>query len=89
MHDYFLKSKKSNKPKRPYPNPTVIAAVSTMAENNADQYIMGAHEAEVKRLTLQHEVMTESTGKLVFSPVDLSSASGLKVLDSATADGRF
>jgi hypothetical protein len=65
--------------------PVNIKHILSMAETD-DLYIMGAHEDEVCRLRLQHEVITESTEKLVFAPVDLSQPD-LRILDSATADG--
>lgn len=49
-----------------------------MAEAD-DLDIMGAHETDVRRITFQHDVITESAGKLAFAPVDLSK-SGLKIL---------
>jgi hypothetical protein len=49
-------------------------------ENNAKE------AAEVERLTHQHEVIKDHMGSLILAPVDLSKP-GLKILDSATADG--
>ncbi|KAF2114568.1 putative methyltransferase SirN-like protein [Lophiotrema nucula] len=49
---------------------------------------METTEAAIYRLTNQHEAITESAGKLVFAPVNFSKP-GLRVLDSATADGKW
>jgi hypothetical protein len=42
--------------------------------------------AEVERLSYQHEVIKSFMGSLVLAPVDLT-IPGLRILDSATADG--
>ena len=44
------------------------------------------HEAEIKRLSDNHEVVRDAMGGLLLAPVDLSKP-GLKIYDSATADG--
>ena len=54
--------------------------------NSLIDFIMETTEAAVYRLTNQHEAITGSTGKLVFAPVDFTKP-GLRILDSATADG--
>lgn len=44
--------------------------------------------AEVERLSYQHEVIKSFMGSLVIAPVDLT-IPGLRILDSATADGNI
>ena len=43
------------------------------------------HEDELKRLSEQHEVITDAMRGLLFAPIDLYKP-GLKILDSAIAD---
>jgi len=57
------------------------------SENNDEKYVF-EHASEVERLTLQHEVITDYLGKLVLAPVDFSKP-GLRIYDSATADGKI
>jgi hypothetical protein len=52
------------------------------------EYLMKVNPTEVERLRLQHEVVKDAMGgKLIAAPIDLSVA-GLRILDSATADGK-
>lgn len=44
------------------------------------------HEDELKRLSDNHEVITNAMGGLFMAPVDLTKP-GIRILDSATADG--
>ncbi|KAL2075106.1 hypothetical protein VTL71DRAFT_48 [Oculimacula yallundae] len=46
----------------------------------------GSDEQEIHRLTIQHEVTKSAFPSLILAPIDLSRP-GLKILDSATADG--
>ena len=46
------------------------------------------HTRELQRLSDNHAVFKDAMGGLLFAPVDLSKP-GLRVLDSATADGTF
>lgn len=51
------------------------------------QYILSGNISETTRLRLQHDVIKDAMGgQLVLAPADLS-RSGLRILDSATADG--
>lgn len=45
------------------------------------------HTAEIKRLTDQHAIITDALNGLLVAPIDLARP-GLKILDSATADGK-
>lgn len=45
------------------------------------------HTAELQRLTDQHAIVTDALNGLLLAPVDFSKP-GLKILDSATADGK-
>ncbi|KAL8896245.1 MAG: hypothetical protein Q9207_007798 [Kuettlingeria erythrocarpa] len=59
----------------------------TEALNEKPDYFLSQNPPEVERLTRQHEVIKDHMGgKLVLAPVDLSTP-GLRILDSATADG--
>lgn len=49
---------------------------------------MAADPEELSRLSDQHKLIKDHMGKLVLAPIDLS-VSGLRILDSATADGVF
>lgn len=50
------------------------------------QIDFGSDEQEIHRLAIQHEVMKSAFPSLILAPIDLSRP-GLKILDSATADG--
>jgi hypothetical protein len=52
-----------------------------------ERYILANDNAEIVRMTHQHEWMKGSAGGLIKAPINLSQR-GLKVLDSATADGK-
>jgi hypothetical protein len=52
------------------------------------KYILEGSPTEAQRLQLQHEIIKDAMGdKLVAAPLDLSKP-GLRILDSATADGK-
>ncbi|KAI1819431.1 S-adenosyl-L-methionine-dependent methyltransferase [Xylaria intraflava] len=58
-----------------------------MAEDkNQTHYFLDGNPEELERLQLGQEIISDCFGKLVFAPVDLGNP-GLRVLDSATADG--
>ncbi|KAI0411482.1 hypothetical protein F5X98DRAFT_46755 [Xylaria grammica] len=58
-----------------------------MAEDkNQTHYFLDGNPEELERLQLGQEIISDCFRKLVFAPVDLESP-GLRVLDSATADG--
>jgi hypothetical protein len=46
------------------------------------------HARELKRLSDNHEVFKDAMGGLLLAPVNLSKP-GLRILDSATADGTY
>ncbi|KAF2093934.1 hypothetical protein NA57DRAFT_47434 [Rhizodiscina lignyota] len=57
-----------------------------MAEEQSE-YLLGATDDEVRRLTIQQSIIKHGMGgKLILAPVDLSQ-SNLAILDSACADG--
>jgi hypothetical protein len=51
-----------------------------------DKYFMEGNAVEIQRLAFQHQVIKNYVGKLILAPIDLTRP-GLKILDSATADG--
>ncbi|KAF2122851.1 putative methyltransferase SirN-like protein [Lophiotrema nucula] len=51
-----------------------------------EKYFMEGNAAEIQRLSFQHEVLKNHIGALVLAPVEVSKG-GLRILDSATADG--
>ena len=53
-----------------------------------EKYFMEGNADELQRLTCQHEVIKAHVGKLILAPLDLSKP-GLRILDSATADGMW
>lgn len=58
-----------------------------MAGEQDPEYLLGATQREVERLTKQHTwIQTCLKGKIVFAPVDLQNPS-LRVLDVGCADG--
>lgn len=60
-----------------------------MAEDkNETHYFLDGNPEELERLRLGHQVIRDFMGKLVFAPLDFS-VEGLRVLDSATADGKY
>ncbi|PVH82458.1 S-adenosyl-L-methionine-dependent methyltransferase [Cadophora sp. DSE1049] len=56
------------------------------AQGTPLEYDFGPDEEEIYRLTIQHEIFKSAYSPLVLAPIDLSQP-GLKILDSATADG--
>jgi hypothetical protein len=56
-------------------------------ESNDIGYFM-ASDDEISRLSNQHNVIKDAMGGLLLAPIDLS-AKPLRILDSATADGRL
>ncbi|KAK0638005.1 N-methyltransferase gliN [Lasiodiplodia hormozganensis] len=56
------------------------------AQSARDRYPLPFHFAEMDRLRIQHEWVKGTCGGLIKAPIDYK-ASGLRVLDSATADG--
>ena len=52
-----------------------------------EEYIMAADPEELNRLTDQHQLIKDHMGTLVLAPADLSKPN-LRILDSATADGK-
>lgn len=64
-----------------------MATLVDKGEQSA-QAIQDANVAEVDRLSAQHYVVKNAMGgKLVLAPIDLSKPD-LRILDSATADGK-
>jgi hypothetical protein len=66
-----------------------IAQTSNTLSRSAEEpkYILEGSPTEAQRLQLQHEIIKDAMGgKLVAAPLDLSKP-GLRILDSATADG--
>jgi hypothetical protein len=60
----------------------------TPAPTNKQEYILEASPTETERLRMQHDVVKDAVGgSLVVAPIDLTKP-GLRILDSATADGR-
>ena len=58
-------------------------------EDQSKTVIKNSVDEEVARLTLQHSVVKDAMGgKLLFAPLDLNKP-GLRILDSACADGKF
>ncbi|KAH8585285.1 hypothetical protein B0O99DRAFT_223105 [Bisporella sp. PMI_857] len=57
------------------------------ADRSQADYIM-ASEEEMSRLSSQHNIIKHAMGGLLLVPVNLS-AGGLRILDSATADGTW
>jgi hypothetical protein len=49
------------------------------------EYVLDNDE-EASRLAKQHDVIKDAMGGLILAPIDLS-RSGLRILDSGTADG--
>ncbi|RMZ66221.1 Demethylmenaquinone methyltransferase [Pyrenophora seminiperda CCB06] len=67
-------------------HPPPVAQPTTAAVEDAD-YILEASPTETQRLRMQHDVIKDAMGgSLVTAPIDLSQP-GLRILDSATADG--
>lgn len=58
-----------------------------MAPDAKDTEYILDNEEEMGRLSNQHAVIKDAMGGLLLMPVDLSKAP-LRILDSATADGR-
>ena len=56
------------------------------AQGTPMNYGFGPDEEEIQRLTIQHECFKTAYFPLVLAPIDLNQP-GLKILDSATADG--
>ncbi|KAH7348593.1 S-adenosyl-L-methionine-dependent methyltransferase [Rhexocercosporidium sp. MPI-PUGE-AT-0058] len=56
------------------------------AQEKPLQIDFGSDEQEIHRLTIQHEVTKSAYPSLILAPIDLTQP-GLKILDSATADG--
>jgi len=64
-----------------------LAQPSEAAVEDSD-YILEASPTETQRLRMQHDVIKEALdGHLITAPIDLS-LPGLRILDSATADGK-
>jgi tRNA1(Val) A37 N6-methylase TrmN6 len=56
-------------------------------QDNEEQYIRGASDDEIQRLTDQHVMLKSGMGgTLVVAPIDLSRP-GLRILDSGTGNG--
>jgi hypothetical protein len=54
---------------------------------NEEVYLLSQNPTEVERLGYQHEVIKDHMGgRLVLAPMDLAQR-GLRIFDSATADG--
>lgn len=62
------------------------AAMATTTETQMKEYFLEQNPTEVERLSYQHEVIKDFAGTLLFVPTELSKP-GLRILDSATADG--
>jgi len=63
-------------------------ADSLMDGEKTEEYILAEDTEELTRLTDQHMLITDHLdGKLVLAPMDLEQ-DGLRILDSATADGK-
>lgn len=58
-----------------------------MASKSNDTGYFLASDDEISRLSNQHNVIKDAMGGLLLAPIDLS-AKPLRILDSATADGR-
>ncbi|KAK0121905.1 hypothetical protein ONS95_010181 [Cadophora gregata] len=56
------------------------------AQGTPLEYNFGPDEEEIYRLTIQHELFKSAYSALILAPINLSQP-GLKILDSATADG--
>jgi len=56
-------------------------------DNSDSNYLLPYNEAEIKRLHLQHDLLLSYMGSLILAPIDTKQA-GLKILDSATFDGK-
>lgn len=68
------------------PEELVAAAPPVAAEQ--EKYFMEHNSLEIERLSYQHEVIQNHMGgNLVLAPIDLTQPR-LRVLDSATADGK-
>ena len=59
-----------------------------MSSKADEQYPAARNSTETERLHSQHELLKSAFGDLILCPVDLSK-SGLRILDSGTADGYF
>jgi hypothetical protein len=51
------------------------------------KYFLDGRDKEMERLWFQHAIVAKKMGKLVLAPIDFQKEKGLKILDSATADG--
>ena len=70
------------------PVATLTSASEQKVRQDGEHYFLQESNTEVERLTYQHEVVKDCMGPLVQAPLDLS-AHGLRIIDSATADGRW
>lgn len=59
-----------------------------MAVKQSNKYILGGSSEELDRIHGIHETIVSHIGTVLLAPVDFSS-SGLRVLDSGTAGGKF
>ena len=67
---------------------SATATTHQTVKQTGDHYFLQENASEVQRLTYQHEVIKAHMGSLIFAPVPLSQPN-LRILDSATADGRW
>jgi hypothetical protein len=53
-----------------------------------EEYFLEHNPDELQRLREQHKLIKDSMGGLILAPIDFSKP-GLRILDSATADGVY
>ena len=70
------------------PVATQEPASGQAVRQDGEHYFLQESSTEVERLTYQHEVVKDCMGSLVQAPLDISRP-GLRIIDSATADGRW
>lgn len=62
-------------------------AFPTSVISDSSDYVLSINPSETERLRMQHDVVKDAMGgRLVLAPIDLTMP-GLRILDSATADG--
>lgn len=64
------------------------AAQSAPGVGDESEYLLEVNPSETQRLRMQHDVVKDAMGgNLIAAPIDLSGTQ-LRILDSATADGK-
>lgn len=71
------------------PRHTNIARLNMAVQTKDEEYLMSEGHEEIRRLTLQHDMLkAELNGSLVFAPMNFSTP-GLKILDCGCASGKL